>query len=294
MFPKKNDMNKYSPYWILNPLKNELNIRNHGNWNFYTSKEIIDGKSPLKDLGNKFYQISNNHVSLYDHCLWIFNISEFDFENSNKLAGILKSVSETFCNSFLSQTGIIVTHENGRITKQPATPIHYESIASEYITNDKIIRILNITESIYQKNLIEYLAIFKYLREIKKSSIFIRELALWSFIEQHWLGNINSKNKLGESLKKLGAEIYEKKDPVYVLFKDNLMDLIDSTGGKKSNLSDLRNLLAHGTFYKQSDTWNENQWNQFFKIHEFLNEMMLSGIEKEIISKQDQLHQLPV
>lgn len=281
-------MNKYSPYWILNPLKNELNIRSHGNWNFYTSKEVTDGISPLKELGNEFYQISHGHVSLYDHCLWIFNSSAFDSENSNKLASVFKSVSETFCNSFLSQTGIIVTHKNGSITKQTATPKHYESIDGENITKDKLIRIIDITESIYQKNLIEYLAIFEYLREIKKSSIFISELALWSFIEQHWIENINSKNKLAESLKKLGAEVYERKDPVYVLFKDHLKELIASTGGKKSNLSDLRNLLAHGTFFKQKDSWNENQWNQFFEVHEFLNEMVLLGLEKEIIELKNE------
>ncbi|WP_217643770.1 hypothetical protein [Zhouia amylolytica] len=276
-------MNKYSPYWILNPLKNDIDIKNHGNWNFYTSKEVIDGISPVKDLGAKFYQMSHHHVSLYDHCLWIFNNSEFDSENRNKLARILKSVAESFCNSLLSQTGIIVTLENGDIIKQPATPIHYESIGGENLTNNKLITIINITESIYRKNLIEYLAIFEYLREIKKSSTFISELALWSFIEQHWIENINSKNRLAESLKKLSTKVYDRKEPVYVLFKDNLKKLIESTGGKKSNLSDLRNLLAHGIFYKQKDSWDDNQWNQYFEVHEFLNEMVLLGLEKEII-----------
>ena len=275
-------MNKYSPYWILNPLENNITIRSYKNWSFYTSEEVISGKSPLTDLGNKFYHISNNYSSLYNHCLWIFNNSEFDSENSYKLSSVFKSVSETFCNSFLSQMGIIVRHPNQNITKQPAAPKHYESIAKESLTNDKLIRILKITEDIYEKELIEYLAIFEYLREIKKSSLFISELALWSFIEQHWIDNVNSKNKLAESLKKLGSITYERKDPVYVLFKDNLKELIESTGGKKSNLSDLRNLLAHGTFYKQKDTWNKEQWNLFLKVHEFLNEMMLLGLEKEV------------
>jgi len=277
------DKTRYSPYWILNPLKNNINIRSHKSWSFYSSKEVIDGISPLNNLGEKFFETSHNHVSLYDHCLWIFNNSEHNSENSNKLARILKSVSETFCNSLLSQTGIIVTLKNRNITKQPATPKHFESLGGENLTNEKLIRIINITEIIYQKNLIEYFGIFEYLREVKKSSTFISELALWSFIEQHWVENINSKNRLAESLKKLGAKVYERKEPAYVLFKDNLKQLIESTGGKKSNLSDLRNLLAHGTFYKQKDTWSENQWNQFFKVHEFLNEMVLLALEKEII-----------
>jgi hypothetical protein len=291
-------MNKYSPYWILNPLKNELNIRNHGNWNFYTSKEVIDGTSPLKELGNKFYQISHGHVSLYDHCLWIFNSSAFDSENSNKLARVLKSVSETFCNSSLSQTGIIVTHKNGSITKQPATPKHYDTTVEESITDEKLTRILNISESIFQDDLGEYLAIFEYLREIRKSKTFIRELALWSFIEQHWLQDINSKNKLAESLKELGTKVYGEKvctesksyvrfkEP-YKLFKKNLSALINSIGGNKDKTSDLRNSLAHGTFFKQQKTWTEDQWNSFFNVHNFLWEMTLLGLEKEIIEARD-------
>lgn len=274
-------MNKYSPYWILNPLKNDINIRNHGNWSFYTSKEVIDGLSPLKDLGDKFYQISHDHVSLYDHCLWIFNNSEFDSDKSNKLARILKSVSETFCNSHLSQSGIIVTHKNGSVTKQPATPKYYESIGGENITNEKLIRIINITESICQNDLTEYLAIFEYLSEIKKSSTFISELALWSFVEQHW---IEGNSMILGSLKKLRQAVYvERKNPEYISFKDSLNSLIESTGGKKNSLSHLRNLLAHGTFYKQKEIWNKNQWDLFFIVHNFLHEMVLSGLEKEII-----------
>lgn len=273
-------MNKYSPYWILNPLKNNIDITNHGNWNFYTSKQVIEGESPLNDLGDKFYQFSHSHTSLYDHCLWIFNKSEFDSENSNMLARILKSVSETFCNSHLSQTGIIITNENKIITKQPATPKRYESIRGENLTNEKLIRLINITESIYQKKLIQYLAIFEYLREIKKSSTFISELALWSFIEQHWTGD--STRQLDKSLCNLGATVYDRKNTDFITFKNNLKKLTESLSGKKNNLTELRNSLAHGTFFKQQNQWNENQWDLFFNVHNFLFEMTLLGLEKEI------------
>ncbi len=275
-------MNKYSPYWILNPLKNDIDIENYGDWKFYTSKQVIDGESPLKDLGDKFYQILHSHTSLYEHCLWIFNKSEFDIENINRLARVLKSVSETFCTSLLSHTGIIITHENGNITKQPANPTRNKSIRGENLTNEKLKRVINITESIYKKQLIEYLAIFEYLSEIKKSSTFISELALWSFIEQHWSGE--STRKLDESLGNLRFAVYDKnrRNPDYIIFRNNLTELTESLSGKKNNLTELRNSLAHGTFFKQQNQWNENQWDLFFKVHNFLFEMTLLGLEKEI------------
>lgn len=279
-------MNKYSPFWILNPLQNNVSIRTLENWSFYTTKEVIDGLSPLKETGKWFYQISHNYVGIYDRCLWIFKNKELDFETTNELSRVLKFVSETFCNSLLSNNGFIGTLENGDLIKQPAIPKYYESIGGENLTNDKITRVINTTEIIFQKNLIDYLSIFKYLRNIKNSETFISELALWSFVEQHWIVNENSKNRLAESLKNLGTKVYDRKDPIYVLFKYNLKELIKDTGGKKRNLSDLRNLLAHGTFYKQKENWDDKQWNQYYEVHKFLFEMVILGIEKEILMYQ--------
>ncbi len=277
-----NTNNKYSPYWILNPLTNSISIKTYGEWSFFSSEEITKGKSPLNDLGKKFFNEAQNKVSLYDHNLWVFSSKKFDYDDCYKFSRILKAVSETFCNSYLSQPGVIIEFDNGSITKQPASPEYYETIANENFTNGKLIRILNITESIYEKSLVEYLAVFEYLREIKKSSLFICELALWSFVEQHWKGEKKSNNELAESLKRLGTTVYDRKDPDYVEFKNNLRTFIDTTGGKKKNLSDMRNLLAHGTFFKQKNNWDNRQWSLFVEIHEFLFNMVLLGLEQEI------------
>ena len=41
------NMNKNSPYWILNPLENNITIRSYKNWSFYTSEEVISGNLTL-------------------------------------------------------------------------------------------------------------------------------------------------------------------------------------------------------------------------------------------------------
>lgn len=279
------DKTKYSPFWILNPLKNNINIRNLKNWSFYTSKETIDGLSPLKDLGKQFFRIAHNHVSLYDHCLWVFNNSEFTSKNSNKLSRVLKSVSETFCNSYLSQTGVIVTHENGNITMQPTTPKHYESLRGENMSNEKLIRIINITESIYQNNFTEYLAIFEYLSEIRKSKAFIGQLALWSFLEHHWT-NKKEFSKLDGSLSTLLNFVYDKRE--LKLERQKIRKSIEDIGkalGKEYNENHLRNILAHGKHYTLKEKWTDLEWQNFFSIHETLFELIIKGLEKEIITK---------
>ena len=69
----------------------------------FSSQEVIEGKSPLNDLGEKFFQIAHNRVSLYDHNLWIFSNKEFDYNDCYRFSRVLKAVSEAFCNSYLSQ-----------------------------------------------------------------------------------------------------------------------------------------------------------------------------------------------
>ncbi|CAM1367853.1 hypothetical protein TOREUM_30832 [Tenacibaculum litoreum] len=277
-----NTNNKYSPYWILNPLTNNITIKTYGEWSFFLPKEVIEGQSPLSKLGEEFFRMAHNMVSLYDHNLWIFSNKEFDYNNCYRFSRVLKAVSETFCNSYLSKPEVIIEFDNGSITKQLASPKYYETIANENITDEKLTRVLNITEKIYERNLVEYLAIFEYLREIKKSSLFISELALWSFVEQHWKGEMKSNNELAESLKRLRAKVYERKDPAYLEFREKLKIFTERTEGKKENLSDMRNLLAHGTFFKQKENWDNSQWKLFSEIHEFLFNMVLLGLEEEI------------
>ncbi|MDP2541883.1 hypothetical protein CSC81_12670 [Tenacibaculum discolor] len=274
--------NKYSPYWILNPLRNNITIKTYGEWSFFLPKEVIEGQSPLSKLGEGFFRKAHNMVSLYDHNLWIFSNKEFDYNDCYRFSRILKAVSETFCNSYLSQPGVIIMLSNGDIEEQPSTPSNKSTSGSENLTDEKLIRVLDVTERIYELNLVDYLDVFEYLSEIKKSSLFISELALWSFVEQHWKGDKKSNNELAESLKRLGTTVYNRKDPDYVEFKNNLRTFIDTTGGKKKNLSDMRNLLAHGTFFKQKNNWDNRQWSLFVEIHEFLFNMVLLGLEQEI------------
>ncbi|WP_231517296.1 hypothetical protein [Tenacibaculum sp. 47A_GOM-205m] len=221
-------------------------------------------------------------VSLYDHNLWIFSNKEFDHNNCYRFSRVLKAVSEAFCNSYLSPPGVIIMLSNGDVVEQPSTPSNKNTSGSENLTDEKLIRVLDVTERIYELNLVDYLDVFEYLSEIKKTSLFISELALWSFVEQHWKGEKKNNNELAESLKRLRAIVYDRKDPDYVEFKEKFKIFIERTKGKKENLSDMRNLLAHGTFFKQKNNWDNRQWSLFVEIHEFLFNMVLLGLEKEI------------
>ncbi|CAM3882606.1 MULTISPECIES: hypothetical protein [Flavobacterium] len=277
--------NKYSPFWILNPLSNQINVRNYKKWRFYSSKEVIDGLSPLNELGKTFYEISHQKASLYDHCIWIFNDSEYDFNNSVKLTDILESIVETFTCSFLSQCGSIIKHKNGSITKQPANPKVIDSAKIEYLTLEKLKRIIDITEVIYENNHNDYLEIFKYLRDIKMSKPFIGQLALWSFLEHHWASK-KEYSKLDSSLSKMLNIIYEGKELKHE--KKKIRTAIQDVGkslGKEYDEIHLRNILAHGKHYTLKEKWTDLEWNNFFKIHDELFELVIKGIEKEILSK---------
>lgn len=284
-------MNKYSPYWILNPLKNDLRIRNHGSWNFYTSKEVIGGESPLAEKGNVFFDIVHRHTSIYDNCLWIFNKSVFNSGEISKLTNVLKSVSGAFCNAHLSGVGIIVKYDNGDETAQPPSFGNCTvDGALSPIVNETLITILELTDTIYNHNLSEYLNRFEYLRAIRNSKTFIKELALWSFVEEHWKSPDLEQNENGmidRSLKVLRRELYADDwgNPEYLKWKKNLESLNKLLTGKENNITHMRNFLAHGTFYNRRNELLEESNGLFTRVHDTLFSMILSGLEKEIKGK---------
>ncbi|WP_431166267.1 hypothetical protein [Tenacibaculum halocynthiae] len=275
-------MNKYSPFWVVPYISNNIDIKLYKNWIFFSSLEVIEGISPLNDKGEDFYNILRREVSLYDNCLWIFNDSKFEEEEYAKLNIILKNSLETYLYSFISRPGIIIFYKNGGFTEQPPSFENFTTGVVENVTNEKIKRILKITDFIYQRELNHYLEIFEYLREIKKSKTFIRELALWSFVEQHW------KSKEGEyiekSLKNMKAFIFgeDYRNEFRRSFDENLKKFNFSISNKKGNVGEIRNSLAHGSFFKNKKNWNEDDWDLFFNIHNKLFDMILLGIEKEI------------
>ena len=279
----KNDSNKYSPYWILYPLTNETTIKSYKNWELFTSEEVRQGKSPLTDLGELFYQSAHNHASLYDRCLWIFNNSKFDGEIYPHLTQVLKNVSGSFCNSLLSNHGVIVTKNGKLITKQPATPEPWNNVGGDKLSDNKLNKILNITELIFQNKLNEYFDYFKYLREIRQSNKYIRELALWSFVEQHWNRNAGD-SELYKSLENLMDVVYNKTPAKKIEFKDklNLLGQHITKKPRKYYLTHIRNSLAHGWFFKQKETWDQDNLQLYYRIHKELLEMVLRGLEIEI------------
>ena len=276
-----NQQNEYSPYWILNPLINNIKITKFKDWTFCSSLMIKKGSSPLGELGGKFYQLSHEQISLYDHCVWVFSNKKLTPETNNKLARVFKSVTEAFLDTYVSSTGVIIT-VNNKVAKQPASPQYYESISNDTLDDEKLTRIINIVEYIFKHDLTKYLDMFDYLSEIKKSGVFIRELALCSFIEEHWLVKQQSKNKFTESLQALVAISYDKENSKSIQFYLKLDKFINLLGYKRGQIGEIRNLLAHGLLYKQKNDWDENRWKLFFYIHKFLFELVLNGIEKEI------------
>jgi len=212
-----NQQNEYSPYWILNPLINNIKITKFKDWTFCSSLMIKKGSSPLGELGGKFYQLSHEQISLYDHCVWVFSNKKLTPETNNKLARVFKSVTEAFLDTYVSSTGVIIT-VNNKVAKQPASPQYYESISNDTLDDEKLTRIINIVEYIFKHDLTKYLDMFDYLSEIKKSGVFIRELALCSFIEEHWLVKQQSKNKFTESLQALVAISYDKENSKSIQF----------------------------------------------------------------------------
>lgn len=283
---EKNEMSinteiKYDCFWIINSISNFSEINNKlENWSLYTSEQLVAGKSPL---GKDVYQNVHLVTSLYNHCFWLFyKKSIINDDELFKINNVLKYVFESFSYVEVSKFGCIVSKDKEFLTL--SSPVFEEKYSTRKITTfdfDLIKRQLTLVDYLYDKKLKNYISIFEYLREIKKSDFFISQLALWTFLEHHWADD-KIKTDISKSLPRLLKFVFEKNQKHHKNYIERLIKNIGESLGKEYNEKHLRHILAHGKHYTLKENWTNEQWQAFSEVHEKLFEIVLLGIEKEI------------
>lgn len=283
-------MTKNVSFWILNPIKNEVTIKDFGDWGFYTSEEIRLGKTSLGNTGNEAYNSIQRQVSLYGHCIWIFNnsINSDDKDKVDKLSYILKSVSGAFLNATLHNPQ--VQGEDKSTYFVPPSENDARPIST--ITNHILKTIIELSETISGYDLKDDLERFEYLSAIRRSKIFISQIALWSFFEQHWKKKgLTAKEEqrwsIENSINRYKQQLHEDDNitPELKQWKKDTQELAYLWTGKRNNYSHVRNQLAHGHFFKQREVLLQEQNSLFRKVHDGLFDMVLIGLTNEIKKK---------
>lgn len=277
-------MNTIIPFWIINPINNNVSLFEVDDWLFCSREMVCTGNSPLESYGEKIYFDLHNRIGLYDNCVFIFYSKQVSQNDCYKLDKILKPIASVISSSVASSYGAInfLNNSNRVISPPPLKNVDNSIKLIEFDLNNAK-RIVSVVKHINQTENNIQLELFSYLNQIKKSPEFISELALWSFIEHHWSSNKES-SKLDQSLKRLFDVAFESNAREE---RKKFLKEINSIGerlGLSYNEKKLRNILAHGKHLTLKENWSEHEWFLFFKVHEKLFNFVLLSIEKETLN----------
>lgn len=270
----------------MNPVKLIIGNEHIRGYHVCDRSIIIDGRSSLGVEGRIFFDMLQRSVGLYDHSLWVFRNDEFHSqEEANSFSDIFRIVSESFYNFKVSFPGLIIVDSNSNevVVKQPPQAEAYQSIKLDTVGEDDLTRIFELSEklhSIDSEKANNFLSILDYLRDIRSSSAFVGELALWSFVEHYWSQNQGGNTDINQSLKSLLEFVYVNKQD-----RRDFNLLVRNVGrdlGKQYDEHTLRNILAHGKHITLKENWTKDNWNNFYEVHERLLSIVLCGIEKQI------------
>lgn len=279
-------MRKFKYYWLLNPVQSTIKDEHICGYHVCDSSQIVNERSSLGVAGRQFFDVLQQSTGLYNHSLWVFRNDEFQSqEEANSFSDIFRVVAESYYNFGASSPRLIIIDSNSNeiIAKQPPQVEAYQSIKIDTVNEDDLTRIFKLSEklrSINREKTNCFFSILDYLRDIRASPSFVGELALWSFVEHYWAQNRSGNTDIYKSLKSLLEEVYiDKQD------RKDFNLLVRNVGrdlGKSYDEHILRNILAHGKHMTLKENWTENNWNNFYKVHEQLISIVLIGIENKI------------
>lgn len=285
---------KFIYYWVINPVKSNIETVYVSGFSVFNRENVVSGNTELGAEGKIFFDLCHRTVSLYDHSLWIFADDCFTTQiQAEHFSRVLSVIAEAIYDFKISCPGLIIKDKktDEYITKQPPQLKGFDSVRLNDIGEVEIKKLFDICRAVIALDVESgkyYESIFDYLRDIRLSPRFVGELALWSFLEHHWAPD-KTDTKVRQSLNCLLGVVFDSSDYDDVKERKEFNKAINNIGkdlGKEYNEKTLRNILAHGKHFTLSEKWTEDNWSNFYMVHEKLFSLVVRGIEIEIAHKK--------
>ncbi|WP_338760708.1 hypothetical protein WAF17_14100 [Bernardetia sp. ABR2-2B] len=177
---------------------------------------------------------------------------------------LISKVSE-----FIPDAAIIMpTWENVRnmrtISKNEITSDTFNKVLSYFDTLSKLDRnCYSVFEEIYKKTEI--------------NEVLIELLALYSFIEGFW-HNQRGKSNIDKSIRAMLQDYIPQKEEKFK--REVIIRKIKSQNElfNQSSIDKMRNILAHGMYKSQEDSWSNKQWKAIFEQRNLIIELVIDSL----------------
>lgn len=275
---------KIKYYWVVNPVKSEIEKFSASGFTVFGPENVVSGNTELEAEGSNFFNLCLQRVGMYGS-LWIFADDYFEtLDKAERFSKVLCVIAEAVYNFKVSRPSVMIIDQetNEYITKQPPQLESCSHVKINEIGESELQRLFDICRAVIAldaDNGRYFESIFDYLRDIRLSPRFVGELALWSFLEHHWAEN-KAKTDVSKSLKTLLKLVFHNREE-----RSEFNKAIRSIGkdlGREYNEHILRNILAHGKHFTLSEKWTDENWSNFYGVHEKIYSLVVKGIEIEI------------
>ena len=284
MFLRGKVQRLFKHFWVITPVKSKITNISLNGFTIYDRGNLVAGSTELGAEGKVFFDLCHRNSSLYDHSLWIFATDCFENQDeAYRFSRILRVIAEAMFDFEISNPGLlIINQETGEyIVKQPPNLQRRNSIRQNDINEVELKRLFDMCRgvmSLDSEKTDYFESIFDYLCDIRRSPLFVSELALWSFLEHHWADN-KTKINIRKSLKSLLDKVCDRDE------KKEFNKKITAVGkdlGGEYNEHVLRNILAHGKHITLREKWTDENWTNFHEVHDELFSLIIRGIARQI------------
>lgn len=182
----------------------------------------------------------------------------------------------------------VISHPFEWINDSPSTgptwDIYQPNIVSKrQIDDEALSKLIRYYEILSKLNT----SIFNPLEEVMRISaindVIYEVMLLWSFIEGFW-NEADRNSKLDKSLINMLTKDFApgktKKDPEINIVRQKILAQNKLIGAKK--YSELRNIIAHGWFLSEEDTWSKEQWKAIYDQRDLLIETLTESLVSKI------------
>lgn len=273
-----------APYWITQNLRTIPDSLEAKELIFFTTSQVIDGKSPLGTHGKNILYQSVIRDMTPNKEVWIFPKTPLDCEVAHRVGQLFRLITKIKNDLNMTKSGTLLYTDSEVNVVQPPQYENYRGTCSLREFNvedaDKAFKLSRWISS--SPDYIKHLIQFNYLKELRCTDPFLGYLGLWSFIEIEWSKTPN-KTDLQASMKNLLQQYFQKNKVAKKDFNARLKSISLKVGEIFDERS-IRNLLAHGKYHYAMETWEPEDNTEFHNIHDELFAIMFSSLEQRILS----------
>ena len=220
--------------------------------------------------------LSNNPLPIYS--IFILTKNGYTTHNSQDFSYLFR-----LCLKLVYYQPTLISHvavfiPNAEITIPTWENVrNMRTISKKEINSDTFNKVLSYFETLSKLDRSCYSVLEEIYKITEINEVLIELLALYSFIEGFW-HNQRGKSHLDKSISAMLKDYVPQREE-----KSKIKDIKDEIKSQnelfnESKIDTMRNILAHGMYKSQEDSWSNEQWAAIYEQRNLIIELVIDSL----------------